>query len=507
MGRASTRPPAREKSKSDPSTLRQLSDQELLERYAARGDEEAFALLVQRHGRMVWGVCRRFLRQEDAEDAFQAVFVVLARKAAAILNVEAVGSWLYGVAYRTAMSARHHAGRRQDHERAASEQAQRAGRPPQAEPWGEAACREVQRLLDEEVQHLGANYRAPFVLCCLEGMSKTEAAKELGWKEGTVSGRLARARKLLQQRLARRGVTLSAALTALAVTENAPAAPADVLHITATGAPQAGKSSASPISPAALQLAEIVLATFTGRGMRVGLILLLGLLLLLGSATLAGLQMTSDVLEPDLFVGPPVALMVIIWDRESGQARWTLRGGSLAVEGVAVSPDDKLAASASRDGTVKLWSTATGEQEAVLDQDGVAVHAVAFSHDGEQLAAAAEAPLCTAIRRPSRHWPSIPAARIWLAGVWIRRLCAGGEQRSPQLIARRCSRKPMERSCTLSCSWPGRRKRISNRPWSNCWKITPPSFSNTSTITLSVPFRVLPPERRAAFSRETAAWR
>jgi RNA polymerase sigma factor (sigma-70 family) len=308
MGTAPLHSPAREEPKLAADKLRQLGDQALLERYAARGDEEAFALLVQRHGKTVWGVCRRLLPQEqDAEDAFQAVFIVLARKGGAIRNGEAVGSWLYGVAYRTAMSARHHAGRRQDHEREASARAHRAG-AAQAEPWGEAACREVQRLLDEEVQRLSASYRAPFVLCCLEGMSKAEAAKELGWKEGTVSGRLARARKLLQQRLARRGVALSAALTALALAENAAAAPAEVLRIAAEGAPQAGKSAASPLSPAALQLAEIVLLTLKSRGLRVGLVLLLGLLLLLGGATLAGLQLTSDGLDPDLFVGPPVAL-------------------------------------------------------------------------------------------------------------------------------------------------------------------------------------------------------
>src|SRR5262249_25860386 len=145
-------------------------------------------------------------------------FLVLARKGASIRKGEAVGSWLYGVAYRTALKARRTASRRH----AVEHHAPPATREPP--PEGVASCAELQRLLDEEVQRLEEKYRAPFVLCCLEGQSKADAARELGWKEGTLSWRLGEARKLLQHNLTRRGVRLASALTAVALAQQAASA-------------------------------------------------------------------------------------------------------------------------------------------------------------------------------------------------------------------------------------------------------------------------------------------
>src|SRR5579883_1928182 len=184
---------------------RRLTDSHLLRRFAEERDEDAFAELMRRHGPLVLRVGRRILgREQDAEDVFQAAFLVLARKANSIRKGESIGSFLYGVAYRIA--------RKECGKRAQQRQREQHGVPSMpARPEYEAALRELQILLDEGVNRLPEKYRTPFILCCLEGKSKSEAARELGWKEGTVSSRLAHARKELQQFLTRKGVTLAAA--------------------------------------------------------------------------------------------------------------------------------------------------------------------------------------------------------------------------------------------------------------------------------------------------------
>jgi RNA polymerase sigma factor (sigma-70 family) len=185
-----------------------LSDAQLLKQFATGRDEAAFAALMHRHGGLVWHVCRHVLHQEqDAEDAFQASFLVLALKAGSLRRGHGLGNWLYGVAYRVAMNVRRKAMRRRAHE--SRKAAATLGAASSAEH-----LHELQTLLHEEINRLPAKYRVTLVLCGLEGKSKSEAAKELGWKGGTVSGRLARARRMLEARLARRGVMLSAALAA-----------------------------------------------------------------------------------------------------------------------------------------------------------------------------------------------------------------------------------------------------------------------------------------------------
>src|SRR5262249_22677992 len=196
------------------------SDRELLRRFTEQRDGTAFAALVERHGPMVLGLCRRVLQHtHDAEDAFQATFLLLARKAASLRRQEAVGNWLYGAAYRVALKARTAARRRAAREG----RAEQPITPP--DPASELTLREARTLLDEELARLPERLRAALVLCCLEGATRDEAARHLGWPLGTLKRRLGQARALLRVRLARRGLTLSSALVAVLVEQGeAPAA-------------------------------------------------------------------------------------------------------------------------------------------------------------------------------------------------------------------------------------------------------------------------------------------
>jgi RNA polymerase sigma factor (sigma-70 family) len=176
-----------------------LTDRQLLEAFTARRDGEAFAALVRRHGPMVLGVCRRLLADvNDVDDAFQATFLVLVQKAGALRRPDLLGNWLYGVACRVAVNARSHAARRRAHERQAAETQRPV--PPDDHTLGE-----LRHVLDQELERLPDRYRAPVVLCYLEGKTNDEAAGELGWSRGTLAGRLHRARGLLRARLGRRG--------------------------------------------------------------------------------------------------------------------------------------------------------------------------------------------------------------------------------------------------------------------------------------------------------------
>jgi RNA polymerase sigma factor (sigma-70 family) len=189
------------------------SDHELLDRYLAGRDETAFAALVERHGGLVLNVCRRMLPSAaDADDACQAVFLVLARKAAGIRKKGSVGSWLHGTAYRLAANLRRGLARRRRRERPLVD-APAANDP---DPGG----RDVRGVLDEELRRLPEKLRLPLLLCYLEGKSRDEAARCLGWSLPTLRGRLERGRDVLRVRLARRGLDLSAAVLAALLTEN-----------------------------------------------------------------------------------------------------------------------------------------------------------------------------------------------------------------------------------------------------------------------------------------------
>jgi RNA polymerase sigma factor (sigma-70 family) len=254
------------------------ADVQLLRRFLAKGDEAAFAILVQRHGPMVFGVCRRLLQDEnDAEDAFQATFLVLVRKAASLARPGSLGPWLYGVASRTARKARTEAVMRRARERQLED-------VPAPEASGDVVWRDLRPLLDEEVGRLPHKYQAPFVLCYLEGKTNEEAAVLLGCPKGTVISRLARARQRLRGRLERRGVTLTAgAMMAVLAERSAAAVPGRLLTTTVQAARtiQFGNAvGASLVSARVSALTEGVVQTMflTKVKMAAALVLLLGVL-------------------------------------------------------------------------------------------------------------------------------------------------------------------------------------------------------------------------------------
>ncbi|MGP0062339.1 MAG: RNA polymerase sigma factor [Isosphaeraceae bacterium] len=189
-------------------TVSGLSEWQLLERYLEQRDELAFEAIVSRHGPMVLGVCRRMLGDSsDVDDAFQATFLVLVRRARQLGPRDAIGPWLYGVAARVALRTRSQAARHRRYEPIALEFPAVAPRDPRVDA-------DLVEVLDQELSRLPSKYRAPLVLCYLEGRTHEEAARDLGWPVGTVKGRLARGRELLRSRLTRRGLAPSAGVLA-----------------------------------------------------------------------------------------------------------------------------------------------------------------------------------------------------------------------------------------------------------------------------------------------------
>jgi RND family efflux transporter MFP subunit len=234
------------------------TDGQLLERFIGRKEEAAFEQLLARHGPMVLGVCRQLLREpEDAEDAFQATFLVLVRRAASIGKRDQLAGWLHGVAHRVAARARAQGARLGQRERQGVEVVA-------AEPSFQTAWDDRQPVIQEEINRLPDKYRLPVVLCYLEGKTREEAARDLGWTPSAVKGRLERAREQLRKRLTRRGVALSAgALTAI-ISPQATALPPALVGGTLGAATLlvGGKSvAAGAVSPQVLSLTDGVIRT------------------------------------------------------------------------------------------------------------------------------------------------------------------------------------------------------------------------------------------------------
>jgi RNA polymerase sigma factor (sigma-70 family) len=318
------------------------SDEQLLHAFTSRRDESAFAVLMHRHGPMVLHVCRRVLgHEQDAEDAFQATFLVLAQNAAALRSKTSLASFLHGVAFRTAMKAKQSAIRRRKHE------GQAPPRPP-ADPADELSWREVRALLDEQIARLPEMYQSVFVLCHLEDLSRAEAAQRLGLKECTVLSRLAKARKLLSQRLARRGVELTAMLAAATLaTPPASAVPAGLMASTiqAAVATAAGDGLGGIVSASVAELVKGATAAMMVSKAKIATVLLLTAALLAGAGawTCRTLAISQPV-EPSVKTPASPVFLAQARPAETPQRE---KDASATVTGRVLDPDGKPAVGAS----------------------------------------------------------------------------------------------------------------------------------------------------------------
>ncbi len=386
-----------------------LPDRELLRRFVSQGDEPAFAALVRRHGPAVLRLCRRVLRHEqDAEDAFQATFLVLSRQSASLCPRESLSGWLYAVAYRIAQKAKVAAARRRRHERCA------AGRQD-ADPLAEITVREAHAILDRELARLPDRFRAPVVLCYLEGLTRDEAAQRLGWAPGTLKSRLEQARQRLRLRLAARGLALPGILVApLFCQGTAPAAvPPALLGPTVRAATAAARGVQAPVVSAEVaRLTEgMVQAMWLTRIKTASALLLVGGCLAIGLGVLLG-RAAQAAPAGAPHPGPQQADPADLAKRGAAGVSRPETWRPLKVvqaekrpDSLSFAPDAKLVAGVLTERDKKpdqtgsalcLWDARTGEVKRLLDGDAEFqagdlwwFHAVRFSPDGKTLAASA----------------------------------------------------------------------------------------------------------------------
>lgn len=350
-----------------------VTDGTLLRRFAEDHDESAFAQLVERHADLVWGVCQRVLgASADAEDAFQATLLVLARKAAAIAKRDSLRSWLHGVAFRVARNVRRAVAVRSQRER-------RATSRESAEGTEELSWREVRQVLDEELLCLPEKYRLPLLLCYLEGKTQDEAARQLGWEPGTFRGRLDRGRERLRRRLVRRGIGLGSALTAtLAVQCVAKAAPARLTADTVRAASLNAAGQAAAVSAPVAALAEGVLRSLFLAKVRLAVALFISFAVIAaGFGWAAQQEYAVNRSEAEQAADPPAPTpqpkpqtpkirLDLYGDAlpPGATARLgTVRGGHRGgINCLAFTPDNKALLSFGGDSTLRMWDPATGKE-------------------------------------------------------------------------------------------------------------------------------------------------
>jgi len=366
-----------------------LTDEKLLESFLVRREDAAFEALVRRHGPMILGVCRRILQdRHDAEDAFQATFLIFLRKTTAIGKRESLASWLYGVAHRTALQARKCAAKRRAKERQVADMSRK-------QITGDDAIQDMLPLLDQELSRLPDKYRAPIILCDLEGKTTKKAALDLDVPERTLATRLTRARAMLAKRLARHGTAISGTAVALAVSQSMASASVPPSLVAATvkiGAlVMVGKTGvAGVISAKVFALTEGVVKTMLLTKLKTMVavtVVVLGVGAFGGGlvAHRSAWTFAADEVKQDTTQAKGANGANDLAAQEP-KLRATLQGHTNRVTSVAYSPDGKTLASASWDGTIKLWDVAAGKEKATFKGHRREVCSVAYSPDGKTLA-------------------------------------------------------------------------------------------------------------------------
>jgi RNA polymerase sigma factor (sigma-70 family) len=356
-------------------------DGELVTRFAQSRDPAAFAELVRRHGPTIFGVCRRVLgHAQDAEDAFQAVWLVLARRAADVRPPGAVGPWLYGVAVRTATKARALAMKRRHRQLAAAK--------PEAVEDAPAAA-DLGPVLDEELARLPERYRRAVVACDLNGRSRSQAARDLGWPEGTVAARVAKGRELLAARLRRRGVTLSSAALAavLASAARADLPPALAANAVAAALEFAAGSASASVPPVSVVLAEGVMRAMSASRWKLPAVVLMTAGLAAGGAVLAATAgPPATPRDPDPVRPTAVAKAAPVPTGPTWREQKVLDHPGWLVGSVAYSPDGKTLVVGGTGGKVAAYDAAELRRRWDADVGGDFT-AVAVAPDGKSVAA------------------------------------------------------------------------------------------------------------------------
>ncbi len=364
-----------------------LTDRQLLHRFARQRDEAAFAALVRRHASLVLGVCRRTLpNTQDVEDVFQATFLVLARKSASIRWRESIGGWLYEVAHRLAVKSCAAATRRHIHEK-------QAGIPTPLETRPEGSLQELCTVLDEELRRLPERYRQPLLLCYLEGQTRDQAARQLGLSLRTLHRRLERGLGLLRTRLIGRGITLSAALLAAGLSQKAASAATSALLLAVTARAAMRDTTKEGVTLAVAALVEGGLKSMSAARTKLAAGVLLALSCVVGAGVLA--HQTRSAEQPQPVPEAPKAVSTSAVQPRADREGVPLPPGAIARLGTTrLRPmaselafrDDRTLVTCGTNCVVRFWDVATGTVRKVQPLPGGSSNRVILSRDGKRLA-------------------------------------------------------------------------------------------------------------------------